>query len=239
MNLPSFVSPPAIASSVPRRTPDKRIFAWLGIGLLACLLNTGCVTGRRVVALPVPEVPPTAGQAKAEFAVKDVADARTFENKPGNPATPSVDGDVDALSATEKAKFIGRQRNAYGKAMGDVALPDGDSVPARAKALFEEGLRTRGYRLAANPGDQGIVIKAVVREFWGWSTPGMWSISFEARLKVDLTLTQGGNTHQLTVSGYGKNQAQVASDENWQLAYRRAFLDLLANFAKELDKAGL
>ncbi|MCD8483489.1 MAG: YajG family lipoprotein [Verrucomicrobia bacterium] len=169
-------------------------------------------------------------------AISEVQDGRVFQNRPPNPSTPSIDGDVTKMSAMERSRMIGRQRNAYGKAMGDVALPGDVTVEQKVQQLVEEGLRARGYQIRDSESDYSVSVK--VEEFWGWFTPGMFYVTFEARIKCAVKIDGEEKSEVITVVGYGENKAQVASDANWQLAYRRAFEDFLDNFSKELEKKG-
>lgn len=207
------------------------------VSSLICLFASGCVVGRRTVALPVNSLG-SAGGAKGAIFVSNVDDARVFENQPKNASTPSIDGDVTKISQDQRAQMIGRQRNTYGKAMGDIALPEGDSVTKRARALLEEGLRRHGYAIASEA-TAANTATVKINEFWAWFTPGMWAITFEANVACQITITVGGKSTTLTVRGYALNKGQVASDANWQLAYRKAFDDFLNNLEAELGRAGL
>jgi Uncharacterized lipoprotein len=205
--------------------------------LFGCLLTSGCVAGRRTVSLPVTQLPAT-GTSKGSIYIGAIEDRRTFENKPSAPSTPSIDGDVTLASKDQLATMIGRQRNTYGHAMGDIALPEGDSVLIRTRALLEEGLKRRGYAISTDSASPNTAT-ATINDFWAWFTPGMWSVSFEANVACKITVTRAGAATTITVEGHGKNQGQVASDANWQLAYQRAFDDFLTNLNTELGKAGL
>src|SRR5271170_1939758 len=114
------------------------------------ILQSGCVVGRRTVDLPVPALG-AGGSSRGDICVTSVTDARQFQNKPSDPSTPSIDGNVETLSAEQKSLMIGRQRNGFGMAMGDIALPAGDSVIQRAKLLVEEALKHRGYKISSDP----------------------------------------------------------------------------------------
>ena len=199
-------------------------------------LMTGCVLGRRTVDLAVPSLP--AGEPNGiSVTVKPPSDARTFENKPSDPSTPSIDGDVNSLTKDEQLLMIGRQRNGYGMAMGDVALPVDETITQKMQQLVIEGLEARGYRVEGEGGDYQVEVK--VEEFWGWFTPGMFVVTFEARLKSNIELSKGSEREILTVTGHGVNRGQVASDANWQLAYKRAFEDFLKNLEAALEERGL
>ncbi len=205
--------------------------------VICCLFSSGCVTGRRVVSLTVPNAGGSS-PTKGEIFLGSVQDRRIFENKPSQPSIPSVNGDARSLSDKQRASFIGRQRNGFGKALGDLVLPDGETVTNTARHLVEEVLRRRGYTVtpvATVPNSASVVVD----EFWAWFTPGFASVSFEARVWCSITVNQNGTTKTFAVRGYGKNNGQVASDANWQLAYRRAFEDFLAKLDDELANAGL
>jgi hypothetical protein len=66
------------------------ILALVGV---AIALQTGCVTGRRALSLPVAThvvTSPTRGQVY----IASITDTRHFENRPSGPAIRSIDGDV-------------------------------------------------------------------------------------------------------------------------------------------------
>jgi hypothetical protein len=201
-----------------------------------CSLTSGCVVGRRTVGLNVPPAATSMG-SKGDAYIAEVVDHRTFENQPNDPSTPSIDGDVGALSAEQKSTMIGRQRNGFGKAMGDIALPDGQSVPQQVRGLVEFALKARGYNISSNA-SAATKLNVSIDQFWAWFTPGMFSVTFEARVYCALTLTKDGKTTQLMVQGYGKNPGQVASDANWREAYDRAYKDFLDKLGIELEKSG-
>ena len=198
----------------------------------ASLFQSGCVLGRRSISLAVPA--PTATKGAGQVSIGAITDGRRFENRPGNPSTPSVDGDVNTLSPDQLAQMIGRQRNTYGMAMGDIALPGTDNVQGKMRELVTTALSKRGY--STGSGANSVSVR--VDEFWAWFTPGMWSIGFEARVRGSFTVRKGGTSRTFSVLGTGENLGQVASDRNWQEAYERAFEDFLKKLETELAAAG-
>ena len=210
--------------------------AIITVSLLAVVFLSGCVVGRRTIDL---EVPSKQGDSSrnATATVVNVEDFREFMNKPAQPYIPSVDGDYKSMSKLELSGMIGRQRNTYGKAMGDIALPSGITVQDKTKLLIEEGLIARGYTIGDST-DSDYQVDVKIEEFWAWFTPGMWALSFEARIKCIVTIKGETKVEEITVTGYGKNSGQIASDPNWQLAYTRAFESFLLNFNAELDARG-
>lgn len=213
-----------------------RTVATLAVVLVACALSAGCVTGRRMIALETPvQTPPEA--ARGTIVIGAVTDARKFENKPPQPSTPSIDGDVNSASRDTLKTMIGRQRNGYGAAMGDVALANGATVESQTRSLIAEGLKRRGYNVSDGGGADALTVN--IDEFWGWFSPGFATVSFEARIRTALSMMAGGEKRELVVNGYGINKGQVASDANWQIAYARAFEDYLKNLDTALAGAGL
>ena len=129
----------------------QRIIFILLIGSIAAT-TSGCVTGRRSIALEVPAATTVVAPAnKGVVAITSVTDQRAFQNKPDDPSTPSIDGDVTKVSKDTLKTMIGRQRNGWGKAMGDIELAEGDTVESRMQALVAEGFKRRGYSIADSP----------------------------------------------------------------------------------------
>ena len=206
------------------------------ITVLFLILLTGCVVGRRTVDIPIQSIREHSG-GKGEIFIGNIEDNRVFQNKPSDPSIPSIDGNVHSITPQQKEVMIGRQRNAWGRAMGDIALPVGDSVVTRTKRLLEEGFRSRGYRIASDSSAPNSA-SATIDEFWSWGSPGFWSISFEARVYCTIKLTKSDGSSTIVVEGYGINKGQIASDANWQLAYQRAFQDFLSKLDSKMDEAG-
>ena len=197
--------------------------------VLICSLSVGCVLGKREVSVKVPFGSHPA--VKGQMSIGSIEDARTFQNKTADPSTPSVDGDFGALTSQQRENHIGRQRNSYGKAMGEVVLPTGSTVTAKMREIITEALARRGYTVAAS----GTPVNVKISQFWGWMTPGMWAITLEARITVSVIL-QG---HSTQITGYGENVCQAATTDNWDLAYERAISDFLEKAGAALGSAGL
>src|ERR1043165_6603595 len=85
-----------------------------------------CAVSRSVIDVQVaPGAAAAANAAPATPARREVEDARQFQLKPTDPSVPSL-GDAEELKdpgITQRA--VGRKRNTYGMALGDVVLPEG------------------------------------------------------------------------------------------------------------------
>jgi hypothetical protein len=203
------------------------------LALVFSLFGSGCVLGRRTVDLPVP--PATSLPAtKGTVTINSIVDARHFENNPDHPSTPSIDGDVNSQSAEQLSVVIGRQRNGFGHAMGDVALPAGETVQTRVKDLVAQGFARRGYAVTTNASaDYTVDVK--INAFWAWTPYG----PFEASVDCSFTAKHDEHTTTFTVQGSGSTGVMpLGTNADWQLAYRRAFEDFLGKFDQELAKAG-
>jgi hypothetical protein len=212
----------------------KTYIATFAVGI--ALLSSGCVVGQRTIDLTIPHAT-SYPESQGSILVGQVHDKRQFANKPSDPSTPSVDGDVTQLSAAIKALMIGRQRNGYGRAMGDIALPKDRSVILLTRELLIESLKRNGYSVSTTESDRSVDVN--IDEFWAWFSPGMWSVSFEARVYCTLVVKRNSDLKTVVIRGYGINKGQVASDANWKLAYQRALEDFLSKSAAELKGAGL
>lgn len=200
---------------------------------LAISMLPSCVLGRRTIN---PEIPSGShAAAKGTVAIAGIQDLRVFQNNPSDPSTPSIDGDHTTMSAADKSRMVGRQRNGFGKAMGDIALPSSQSIHSKTRDLLAEAFARRGYTLADGSGNRA---GGDVRQFWAWFTPGMWYIQFEAIIQCRVTVSKGGSTRSFDITGKGSNNGQVASNTNWNQAYERAFDDFLTKLDAELQRAG-
>ena len=203
--------------------------------LSTLLLLTACVTGTRNVNLEIPAHSSSKTGAGA-VQIVSITDSRVFEQKPKSPDTPSAKADIATLSAETKATMIGRQRNGYGGAMGDVALPAGSTVQSEVKKLIATGLQNRGYVVSENSENK---LSIDIEKFWAWMVPGFISVGFESEVTTALTLSNGTDTKTVKVAGVGNNEGQVASDANWRLTYSRAFENFLSNMDSALEDLGL
>lgn len=82
-----------------------------------------------------------------------VTDRREFELRPPKPSIPSLkDGEIANRAVTSRA--IARKRNSYGKAMGDILLPEGRTVEQLTEESLSVAFRKGGYRVLRD-GDAG------------------------------------------------------------------------------------
>jgi len=111
------------------------------------LILSGSVTGTRNIELALPDYYNNEKSASGTIHIGAIEDKRIFLEDSGEPSTPSVDGDLDSTSKEKLYTLIGRQRNTWGHAMGDVSLPDGGTVQEEIRRLMTRRLESRGYKV--------------------------------------------------------------------------------------------
>jgi hypothetical protein len=202
----------------------RRIFiaaALMGAGLLA----SGCATSRSEISLAAP--PPSAAPATTAaaapgsgriVAIRTVTDARGFEAAPTDPSTPSIGtegGDV-------RERAVGRKRNTYGRALGDVLLPEGETVTGTVRDNLAAAFRQAGYNVvdANNAPAETILVDVEIKQFWSWFQPGFWAITLNANIETNLTVAEGQSPR--TISVHVERQGQAATDGAWRQVLQEA-----------------
>lgn len=184
------------------------------LGLLV-MLGTGCAVNRSVVAVPTRQVAePAHGPV---VVITRVTDQRRFELAPEDPAVPSLkDGAI--TDPAIKSRAFARKRNGFGKAMGDVLLPEGSTIEALVKANLTNALREAGYRVQepgpAAPPD-ALPLEVDIKRFWCWLVPGVWYITtnFQGTLELNGPVFRNGG-HE-TVEAQTDKGHQIVTDEDW------------------------
>ncbi|HUJ18568.1 MAG TPA: flagellar biosynthesis protein [Nitrospirota bacterium] len=210
----------------------KSLYSAAALAAMALFMG-GCATSRGILDVRV-DVPENPSSGKAVSIVR-VVDNRHFEEAPRDASIPSLkDRDIGNRALTSRA--IARKRNTYGKALGDVLLPEGRTVEGLVKEALTRSFREAGYRVVDNAGGsgEGAPIEAEIEQLWGWITPGFWSASlqFEAkvRIKGDVQPFQEGKT----VRGYVLLHTQGAGSGQWLNTFNKGLDSLVQEVKNEL-----
>lgn len=187
--------------------------------LLVASTLAACATSRSQIRAPAPAADsaiaaPGSGPA---VLIGDVVDARVFEERPPHPSTPSLGwGGAGAASADERARAVGRKRNTYGRALGDVLLEPGESVADLVREHLAAALRQAGYRVIDAPADDPAAIRVDVRidRFWTWFQPGFWQVRLHGEITTQLSFRGRGDAIGIDVSEVDARQA--AHDRAWR-----------------------
>jgi hypothetical protein len=200
-------------SIVTREAAGRAWFPWVATALL---LLSGCATSRGTLDY-TPRASTNPGQG-ATLRIATVQDSRRFELRPSDPSIPSLkNGEIEDRSITSRA--IARKRNGYGKALGDILLPEGRSVAEIVRAAVARGLREGGYRVLeeGEPGyGDAAPIDVEIRQFWMWITPGFWAVHLEFRTLVVLKGAIPPLAEGPQIEGYVRLASQAAAERAWQ-----------------------
>lgn len=202
--------------------------ALLGAGLLV----SGCATSRSEISLAA--APATAAPAAASngrtIAIRTVTDNRNFEAAPTDPSTPSIGtegGDV-------RDRAVGRKRNTYGRALGDVLLPEGETVTGVVRSNLSAAFRQAGYQVveasAATP--ETVIVDVDIRQFWSWFQPGFWAITLNGNIETNLAVT--GSDRPVPISVHVENSGQAATDGAWRQVLTEAIAAYQASAAERV-----
>ncbi len=130
----------------------------------------------------------------------------------------SLDTDEDSSDAS-KARAIGRKRNGYGEALGDVVLPEGKTASGLVESALATGFQEAGYLVvkqgAPNFGAAAPVTARII-DFWAWFQPGFWSITTNQKSELQLSGDVGALHGAQTVKTSVSESKQVVVSSDWQ-----------------------
>lgn len=184
-------------------------------GLAASIL-AGCAVGRTTVDVSAPQgTNPATGKY---VRIDSVQDKRTFTVAPPSAEMASLDSNEDSSDAS-KARALGRKRNTYGKALGDVVLPEGKTVSGLVESALATGFQEAGY-IVVKQGDPNFYaaapVTAQVIEFWAWFQPGFWSVTTNQKSELQLSGNVGALHGAQTVRTRVSDSKQVVVSSDWQ-----------------------
>jgi len=183
---------------------------------LAVSILAGCAAGRTTVDVSAPQGKnPATGKY---VRIDSVQDKRTFTVAPPSADMASLDPAEDSGDASE-ARAIGRKRNSYGKALGDVVLPEGKTVSGLVESALATGFQEAGY-IVVKQDDPNFAaatpVTAQIIDFWAWFQPGFWSISTNQKSELQLSGDVGALHGEQTVKTRVSESKQVVVASDWQ-----------------------
>lgn len=184
--------------------------------LFLALIATGCATTRGVMEVVTAETSnPDSGTA---VRIASVVDSRTFQIAPPRPDIPSLKGgEIHDPAITSRA--IARKRNTFGKALGDILLPEGQTVMDLVATSVTNGLREGGYRVLSesDPGyAEAVPLDVDIQRFWGWFQPGFWQLKLHYVARISVRGPVKPFTHGVIFESNVERGYQVASEGNWR-----------------------
>lgn len=215
---------------------NKRMLGALAAMAAVAALTTGCATSRSEVKLASPGAAMSSTGTGKVVVIRSVKDERVFEQAPREPSTPSIglEGTSQATAET-KARAIGRKRNTYGQALGDVMLEPGQTVEKVVRENLAAALNQAGFQVksAESAGANPLMLDVRIKKFWAWLNPGFWAVTVSADVATDITASSGGGTN--TVGVHAEDKRQVVTDGAWIELIDKALQDFRAQAAAKLS----
>jgi hypothetical protein len=201
------------------------------------IVLTACATSRGVLDLKVPDVAnPTSSQV---VKITSVTDKLVFEIKPKKPSIPSLQNDeINDPTITRRA--VARKRNGFGAALGDILLPEGQTVEQLTHSALVNALRDSGYSVVAagEPGyDSATPVSAEIQLFWSWMTPGFWEFKLRYNAKIQLNGDWPLKGENRIVKGDARFAGAFASSPEWRELIDNGIADLITNVKAMLKRA--
>jgi hypothetical protein len=205
-----------------------------GLVLVASVLG-GCATSRSVIDTSITattEAPPVANGK--EVFINLPKDARLFEAAPHEPNIPSLDPSENSGDLI-KARAIGRKRNGFGKALGDILLPEGQTVSTLTMASVKQAFRAKGYRVLDDKekiSSTTYIVDTDLQKFWSWMNPGFWAITLSTEISASISIKRAGDSESKSVAVKASDTFQTGAEGNWSEVVKSA-QKLFVNDLKE------
>jgi len=193
----------------------------LTISLGLTFLLGGCATNRGVVRLDLPQAASQAATGPAVF-IRTVVDNRQFEDHPASADIPSVGfGGSEKNSPDLMKRAVARKRNGWGKAMGDIVLPEDQNVETVIRDALDQVMSELGYTVVGNQsevGPEGTVVDVSIDYFWSYVTMGFSALTLHSGITTEIKRSspEGGDRHSDTVQVKAEDTCQIASGRNWK-----------------------
>ena len=216
------------------RRHDHRAW-WLG---LLMFLASGCATGRDIIDV---RVPPGGGAPTGPLAyIERVTDQRQFEADPRTANIPSLMNAEEIRNPAITSRAIARKRGGFGKALGDILLPEGRTVMVLVEEALTRALRDAGYRVVGKQ-DAGaasaIPVEAEIEQFWAYFRPGFAQIAVEFETRVRIKAAMPGFQTSEPVKGASRVTGQAATESKWIEAVNKGLDDFAANMSARAKRA--
>ena len=193
----------------------------------------GCATGRGILSVQV-QMPdnPTSVQS---VRIDEVIDKRVYEMHPSKPSIPSLMNEEDYAIDEIRSRAIARKRGGYGNALGDIVLPEGDSVRNLVRNIITRAFREAGVSVLKS-GEAGaanaVPVKIEINQFWGWITPKFTHATIEFISNVKVTGNIPGFVGGKEIKGHSAISSMSPSTRVWVAAVNMLIDDMVQKAKK-------
>ena len=201
---------------------------------LTSILSIGCATNRGIIDVRVPPatINPSSGTL---VAITKVIDMREFQETPSEPSIPSLKGgEINDETITSRA--IARKRNGYGKALGDILLPEGRTVEDLVRETAEKSLAEKGYVVVKDRSQyaDALPVEIEIHQFWAWMIPGFWTLE----LDFEAIITASNETVFMSpgekIRGHVALKTQAAGTGAWTNTINKGLEDLCEQIKSDI-----
>lgn len=203
---------------------NRTVLALCGLVLLSALLG-GCATNRGVVTVTAPQKTVAAQTSGKSVFLRSVTDSRIFEERPKRPEIPSLGfGGAGKAADDIRKRAIGRKRNSFGKALGDILLDENSSVELLVADTLRNSFHELGYTVVADERDirdETLVIDTDIRKFWAWMNPGFWAITLSCEIETVMVAAKGGG-EPVRIAVRAQDHFQTGMESNWMEVINQA-----------------
>jgi hypothetical protein len=186
------------------------------LSFIGALIISGCAINRSTLDIQLPKGQQAQLNGKQVY-INSVVDKRSFQVSPPSPDIPSLDPSEDQTEQI-KMRAIGRKRNGFGKALGDMLLKDGETVQSLTNKSIRQAFEDKGYSIVANK--DGVtkdtyIVDVNIEKFWAWMNPGFWQITLSSEISTDVIIKSSKGTTNQQISVKAADGYQVATESNW------------------------
>lgn len=193
--------------------------------LLSLLLMSGCAVSRSEINVGTPMPSTINNNIDKHIVLTASYDARIFHDNPATPDIPSLGSGGIANNGVEiRTRAIGRKRNGYGKALGDVLLPQGQSVSQLIDDRISTTLSTLGYTIvkADISSKETPVVKVDIYQFLSWLDVAFTHLTVNTRIMTKISVN---GSQPLDVNTTISLTRMVVPDSAWKENINGALAD--------------
>src|SRR5579862_4194778 len=155
---------------------------------LLTLALSACGYDRSVVDVSAPAG--AASDSKVFVKIIAVRDLRKFEASPSDAGTPSLRNATEINDPNITSRAIGRKRGSLGAALGDVALPPGQTVAGLVQGAAQKALEDKGYAVVGTTSPHyatALPLSIDIIDFWSWLSPYGAAVRIDFKSTLNLT----------------------------------------------------
>jgi uncharacterized lipoprotein YajG len=208
--------------------------------ILASLLAVGllgaCATSRSVLDIQAPTGQAATASGKQVF-INSAVDKRIFQPNASSPDIPSLDPGKNQ-DDTIKNRAVGRKRNGFGKALGDIVLKEGQSVETLTTNSIRQAFLEKGYTIINNKeqiGKDTYVVDANIEKFWAWMNPGFAAITLSTEIATEINIKAPTDSSKKKIYVKAADGFQLGTESNWMEVINRALRLYVDDLKSKLD----